>query len=313
MNKIIVIFLIFITYDAYSQYSADAGLNSIIMNKNDKESNCNYNYAIGLGVGENNVILNSYKMTLFYSPLDKMTFFIGLPFSVVSGDLGKQTGVGDLDLGIQYSLELENKHKIRYSMSLKSSLDRDARYKIFPSGIAEPLPMVYHPSLGNDNLIIVINYLFDKWDIAGGVLIPFSQPAKNKYVSSQDLKNTIVPYIFDSYTSSAGLTRGTDIMLKASREVYKNDKFTINAGVNPIYRLGNSKIEFTENGVVKNLEVENSGGLCLNLFGSIDYSLNSENYLTFSLGLPVLKRENPNDGLYRMFQSNLSITGNILK
>lgn len=313
MKKIIPYLLVLISVNLYSQSSADAGLCSIIMNKNDKESNFNYNYSIGLGVGENSVILNNYKMTLFYSPLDKMTFFIGLPFSVVSGDLGKQTGVGDLDLGIQYSLELANKHKIRYSMSLKSSLDRDPRYKIFPSGIAEPLPMVYQPSLGNDNLIVIVDYIFDEWDIAGGVLIPFSQPNKNKYVSNQDLKNTIVPYIFDNYTSSAGLTRGTDIMLKASREIYKNDKFTINAGVNPIYRLGNNQIEFIENGVVKSLEIENSGGLVLNLFGSVDYNLNNESYLTFTLGFPVLKRSNPNDGLYRIFQSSLSITGNILR
>lgn len=310
-NILIIITTLLSSYNLYSQGCSDAGLCTIQMNHNDEASSLNYNYSIGLGLSSNNVLINSYKMTLFYSPLDKVTIFAGLPFSIASGDLGTQTGVGDIDFGIQYALHLENEHVIKYSMSLKSSLDREERYKMFPSGIAEPLPMVYHPSLGNDNLIIVIDYIFDKWEISGGVLIPFSQPNNNMFVTNSDLDNSIVPYIFDEYQTSAGLERSEDVMLRAKREVYKTDKISVNAGINPIYRLSNNIVNFTENGAEKSFEIEDSGGLTINILGDINYQLSESTFLTFSIGIPTLARQNQNDGLLRLFQSNLSISGSI--
>jgi len=311
-NKLLIIIMMIISsYNLYSQGCSDAGLCTIQMNHDDKASSLNYNYSIGLGLSSNNVLINSYKMTLFYSPLDKVTIFAGLPFSIINGNLGTQTGVGDIDFGIQYALHLENEHLIKYSMSLKSSLDREERYTIFPSGIAEPLPMVYHPSLGNDNLIIVIDYLFDKWEISGGVLIPFTQPNNNMFITNSDLDNSIVPYIFDEYLTSAGLERSEDVMIRAKREVYKTDKFTVKAGINPIYRLSNNIVNFIENGVDKSFEIEGSGGLTLNIIGDINYQLSESTFLTFAIGIPTIARQNQNDGLLRMFQANLSISGSI--
>ena len=297
----------------FSQVSGDAGFSSIPINKNDKEAFLNYKISTDFALAENSVILNKYRVSLLYSPLDKMTFFVTLPMVIVSGDLGRQTGVGDINFGIQYSLNLENKHTIKYLMALKSSVDRTTRYKIFPSGIAEALPMVYNPSQGNDNLIIILNYLFDNWDIAGGILIPFSQPNDNKFVSNKDLKVNISPYIFDSYNTSAGLIRGEDLMLKVQRELYQSGKFTFNACINPIYRLSKSKVNFKENGIEKTFEVEGSNGLTLNLAANVDYKIDELTSANLSISAPVLSPSKQNDGLYRAFYVNLSLTGNFFK
>jgi hypothetical protein len=310
--KIIFIIVIFlISLQIYSQGCADAGVCSIEMNQNDKANTLSYDYSIGFGLGENFTRISSYKMSLFYSPIDNVTIFAGLPFNVISGDLTNVNGIGDLDIGLQYTLKIDNNNIIKYSMSLKSSLDKEPRYMIFPSGIAEALPQVYHPSLGNDNLILVIDYQYDSWTLTGGALIPLTQPNNNKFITNNDLIDKTRPLIFDNYLSSASLERGTDLMLRVKRRVYQKNTIMINAGVNPLYRIGNNNITIEENGIKNRIEVENSGGLTINLLGDIKYLINDNNVISFSMGFPVLARQNQNDGLLRFFQSSLSLTGNI--
>lgn len=250
-------------------------------------------------------------MSLFYSPIDNVTIFAGLPFNLISGDITNTNGVGDIDFGIQYTLKLDDNHALKYSMSMKSSLDREPKYMIFQSGIAEALPMVYQPSLGNDNLIFILEYYHSKWEFTGGFLLPLSQPNKNEFVSNRDLTIKTKPLIFDEYLTSSSLERGSDVMLRVNREVYNQEKFKVIAGINPLYRIGNNKVTFEDNGVIKTIEIDKSGGFTLNLLGEINYNLSQNNILSFTLGFPVVARLNQNDGLLRLFQSRLSISGNI--
>lgn len=315
MKFIILIFLIIFSFlsfeNSFAQGCSDAGLCSIDMNHSDKTSSMNYNYSVGLGLGEQGTIINTYKMSLFYSPIDNVTIFTSLPFSVISGDITSTNGVGDIDFGVQYSLKIDDENSLKYSMSLKTSIDREAKYLVFPSGIAEALPMVFHPSLGNDNFVVVVDYQYKKYSISAGALIPLTQPNNNKFVTNSDLEIKTKPLIFDEYLTSASLERSSDLMLRVIRAVYQTKEFTFSAGINPIFRTGNNKVTFNESGIDRTLEIEKSGGLTLNLLADIDYQFSSTSTLSFSIGVPVITRTNQNDGLLRFFQSRLSLTGNI--
>lgn len=312
MRICILVLLIFFSFKiSYSQGCSDAGLCTIDMNHSDTKSSLNYNYSVGLGLGEQSTLINTYKMSLFYSPIDNVTIFTSLPFSVISGGITNTNGVGDIDFGLQYSLIIDEDNSLKYSMSLKTSIDREAKHLVFPSGIADPLPMVYHPSLGNDNFIVVVDYQYQKYTISAGALIPLSQPNNNKFVANSDLEIKTTPLIFDEYLTSAGLERTSDLMLRVIRELYQTKDITFSAGINPIFRTGNNKVSFQENGIDKILEIEKSGGLTLNLLADVNYKFSSTNTLSFSIGVPVITRTNQNDGLLRFFQSQISLTGSI--
>lgn len=311
MKTILFIFLFICAFNLKGQGCADAGVCNIDMNQNDKASTLSYNYGIGFGLGEQFTIINSYKMSLFYSPIDNVTIFAGLPFNVIAGDLTNVNGIGDLDFGLQYTLKIDDSNIIKYSMSIKATLDKEPRFMVFPSGIAEALPQVYHPSLGNDNLIFVIDYHYNNWVFSGGALIPLTQPNNNEFVANSDLTIKTTPLIFDDYLTSASLERSSDIMLRVKRKVIEKNKYTVTAGINPLYRTANNRVTFEDAAEIKSLEIDGSSGLTLNLLSDIDYKLENENILTFSIGFPVIARQNQNDGLLRLFQSRLSITGNI--
>ena len=274
----------------YPQGCSDAGLCSMgdldgqgLSNENKDNTQVSYIF----GLGEQESLINTILFEQRFHVFDKRgQIFLQLPFHYIYGNLGQTYGVGDINLGFNYTYLRKKDFSASFMVASKLP-PNDANKTIDGKGA----PMVYQTSLGTYDLALGANVFYKKWQFGFGYLKPFGSN-KNQFLHADwpDNEDAL------EYIEMEDLHRGDDAMLRVNRFFY-TDKSRYNAGLLALYRLQKDKI--TQNG--QTVILDHSDGLTLNINLGYNKLLKNKDAITLSVAVPIIVREVRVDGLTRTF------------
>ncbi|QQS37416.1 MAG: hypothetical protein IPM56_05525 [Ignavibacteriales bacterium] len=285
MKKNILIFpvmvlLILIGGQKLFAQCSDAGVCSISGHHSEEESTTpltiSASYKFGSSGKDEDVKFHSLQLGAGYNLFDNSSVQLSLPYNIQSGPAGNVSGIGDLILSWTQKLFYDGTSSLDASVGVKLALGDDNK---------DNLPQVYQSSLGTNDLLIALNYTYDKISIGAG------------YQLAGGRNNNLLK-----------LERGDDILLRGAYEL-SFEKFRVVPQLLFIKRLSKSSIvNFLSMAPAESyIDVEKSDQSQLNLLTMIEYSVN-ENYSLFAdVAVPFLKREVNVDGLTRAFSASVGI------
>ena len=284
-----ILFLaVLINNDIFSQCS-DAGVCTIgrhQVNESVLKSNHIY-FGFNYGTSGKDPDLNgntndiSYGSVKLEADLDlKKGFRVNgsIPYSFISGPLGENNGVGDLELVFSKMFRIEKKHLLTFFLGGKFATGK--------VNSSDSLPQRYMAGLGTNDLIVGAVYTGVNYFFGIGYQKPFGRSAN--YITR--------------------LKRGDDVFFRAGF-FEEFSKVSIKAEVLTILRLQKSSVlsgVSPENFV----EVSNSNEAQVNLLGTVGYKASDEISITVQAALPFLKRDYNFDGLKRKFSVGAMVSYN---
>lgn len=282
MRKSIIVFIVLISAGFYSAENyaqcSDAGVCSIGGHSMEQERRSLFNvsasYKYGSSGIEDDVKYNSVQVGAFYSVLQNTSFQLLIPYNMQSGPLGNVSGIGDLMVSATQNIYSDENSGFNVSFGFKLATGDDNKDK---------LPMAYQSGLGSNDVIIALNYTYDKLSVGTGY--QFAGKRNNNFLK---------------------LKRGDDLLIRAGYN-FQFDKLIINPQVLFIKRLDQSNI-YNPNYITQQFfDIENSDQTQLNLLVLANYKLNNNFTLFTDLAVPFIKREVNVDGLTRAFSASVGV------
>jgi hypothetical protein len=276
-------------YNSFSQGCSDAGACSIeSINFEDfnanKKSLVKLNLEQTISLGEKFVLIFQTTAGIQFRASKTSLIELRIPFIYVNGNLGQNSGVGDLMISLNQQLFKQNKKSLNLILAsrLKSN-NSDAEYN------SKPLPMAYQSSLGTNDIIFGSLFSIPQWDFYTAYQHSFGRN-KNAYLVND---NTISEN--QQYYESNQLKRGDDIYLRARRffDLKNENRIYVNSLL--IYRI--QKDEILKND--ENIQINGSAGLTVNLAFTYSRKLKSNRKIDFSLAFPIIDKDYRSDGLTR--------------
>lgn len=218
---------------------------------------------------------------------------VKLPYLAVrSGNLGATEGLADLSFCYTYSLITSEKFDVNFSLGAKVPTNQSDKVSdLFPG---KPLPMYYQTSLGTYDFITGISVINRQWLLATGIQIPVIHINNNQFDWSDYPEYPDQDYI-KTYSQSNQLKRGIDVMFRVERN-FRFARFNFSAGLLPIYRITNDRIE--DNAGVE-VKPDGARGLALSGIVTGGYNFNVRSGIKLLFGKKIVQREKNPDGLTR--------------
>lgn len=247
------------------------------------------------GIGEQGTLVLQAISEAELSFFKNNTIQLKVPYSYINGNLGSASGLGDITISL--SQRLISRPKLALSLTLggkiatgKSDLEKDNR----------SLPMPYQVSLGTHDAIIGTALQYGKWNFGAGFQGVLADHNNNRFLRSGWVDNLDAQKYFESNR----LRRGNDALLRVERGFHLK-RFDFSVGLLGLYRIQKDKITL-ETSEEKQVRVQGSEGLTLNLTGGINYLVSPRSTLILSFGTPLIVREVRPDGLTRSVVVNFS-------
>lgn len=273
------------TTSLQAQGCSDAGICSFHKRSMNKKKSVTHQItaAASGGLSDEKVIASAYS--LGYSLIvSDLSISVNAGYAVNTGDLGTFQDFNDVSASLAYNFHPSfqafagGKFPLSNSNQLKDG---------------KSLPMVYQASLGTVDLLVGSIYSFDDYSFTLAYQQPFTDNENgytadsfDKHVGSKQLVTT------------TGFKRSSDILFRVSRNwgMPKVGSFYYKTSLLSLYHLGDDRYVNTDG---KEVDIENSGGLTLNLVGEAHYTLDKKSGWAFKLGFPVKVREVRPDGTTR--------------
>jgi len=201
-----------------------------------------------------------------------------IPYSFISGPLGENNGIGDLEVVFSKMFRIKKKHLLTFFLGGKFATGK--------VNSSDSLPQRYMPGLGTNDLIVGAVYTGVNYFFGVGYQKPFGRSAN--YITR--------------------LKRGDDVFFRAGF-FEEFSKVSIKAEVLTILRIQKSSVlsgVSPENFV----EVSNSNEAQVNLLGTVGYKASDDISITVQAALPFLKRDYNFDGLKRKFSVGAMVSYN---
>ncbi len=258
-------------------------------------------YALG---APNNFLIYTSTFRFSYRLKKRVLLNVKVPVSFVTGDLGNNSGVGDITVSLQNTFRNAGGKRFAYIVGV-----------VLPSGDANNsdngfvLPMQYQTTLGAVNALVGLSGTYRGWSGSFGYQHSFGANGNTFSTSGLELDPNMPGYDElnpkrNLYVSSNQIVRSGDLFLRLEKRI-KIKKFGLYFGALPIYRVAESTI-LTDS--VGRLSVAGSDGLTLNLTAGMNYNFNRNSSLRFIYGKPFVQRTNLPDGLGRRQVMILSYT-----
>jgi hypothetical protein len=232
-----------------------------------------------LNGAQNDLIFNSAILDadLSVSPVSRLS--VSIPFTVIEGPLGTNSGIGDLSILYNHTFVIKKKHNLTISVGGKAALG--------DVNTSDSLPQRYMPGLGTNDMILGASYGYSSYSVSAAYQKPFGRSAN--FVTR--------------------LKRGDDFLFRAGYG-QQFGKLNIKAEVLTILRIQKSSIisSVDTNGVESYIDIEGSNEPQVNLLVSIGYMVAEKFLLTIDGAIPFLKRDYNYDGLKRKFTAGLSLS-----
>jgi len=220
-----------------------------------------------------------------------------LPYTYVSGSLGKTQGMGDISYSYTYAILSKNNYRILATLGGKIPTNGADKY----SSDNRPLPMYYQTSLGTFDGIAGLSFLTRNWLIATGFQHAFNAN-QNEFRWSvwqgSDMQTQAL-----RYPPSWNLKRGNDVMLRIERN-FRSTKWNGYLGLLTIYRINKDVISNSE---TTTIQVNGSSGAAVNALSGIGYHFSTKVTLKGMFAYKLTSRVTNPDGLSREWVSTLSL------
>ncbi|MDI1234719.1 MAG: hypothetical protein PSX81_10590 [bacterium] len=259
-----------------------------------------------VGVGEQNVKIFTPQLEGMLRLSKKSTVQLKLPYFSANGNLGANSGLGDVTGVYTYRFRDTNKWQMALNIGARIGVNNSNQSRTInvENGI-NALPMPYQSSLGTHDLLIGADMLYkEKWLFAFGVQVPLFQFNKNGFDTALISMGATKTY---QYFSSYHLIRRPDLVLKADKIFKYKKHITATAGVLAIYHLLHDRL-VDRNGVER--AIHGSQGLTINIPISLTYTFNDNWSITVRFASPILVREVRPDGLTRKFVAGFELRYN---
>lgn len=298
MTRFIVLIISFsFIYNSFSQGCSDAGACSI-ESINFEEFNSNKKTLVKLnleqtfGLGEKFVFISQTTAGIQFRATKTSLLELRIPFIYVNGNLGQNSGVGDLMLSLNQQVFKSKKKSLNLIIATRlKSNNSDSEYN------DKPLPMAYQTSLGTNDIIIGSLFSIDQWDFYAAYQHSFGRN-KNTY-----LVNDITIPKNQQYYESNQLKRGDDVYLRGRHFFDLKNKNRIYVNSLLIYRIQKDKIIKNN----ENIQIEGSEGLTVNMAFTYSKNLENNRKMEFSLAFPIIDKDYRSDGLTRNLVLGLRI------
>lgn len=292
MNKIATLtfgILISMATKSFSQGCSDAGFCTIgslaPSAANDSAFKHFAKLAFSYGIGEQSTTHIHVVPELEFSFFKNNMLQIKVPYISVNGNLGSNSGIGDVALSISQKIIARENSNLTIIVGTK-----------LPTGTTDKsadnisLPMPYQTGLGTTDLILGAAYQYKKWKLSSGYQKVLSNKNENRFLHSAT--NSVDA---NKYFESNMLERGDDALLRIERN-FAIHKIKLSVGLLGIYRLQQDKITDSSG---TQFALKGSDGLTLNLTGNVQYDFTKHSGVSFLFGTPLAVRSTRADGLTR--------------
>ena len=201
-----------------------------------------------------------------------------IPYSFISGPLGENNGIGDLEVVFSKMFRIKKKHLLTFFLGGKFATGK--------VNSSDSLPQRYMPGLGTNDLIVGAVYTGVNYFFGVGYQKPFGRSAN--YITR--------------------LKRGDDVFFRAGF-FEEFSKVSIKAEVLTILRLQPSNVLASYNPETFT-KINYSSEPQVNLLGTVGYKASDEISITVQAALPFLKRDYNFDGLKRKFSVGAMVSYN---
>lgn len=270
-----------------------------------------YSYAIG----EQGVTVMHVQPELNIGFTQRLSAQVKVPWVSASGDLGTNTGVGDVIATCSYAFVNKEERKFFGTAGLRlptggtnAMSDRGPPNVITPHE-ARPyaLPMPYQTGLGTLDLLLGVQYRHKSWTGALAYQHVLDN-GNNNLFSHQAWFND--PAVLD-YFESTMLERGDDLVGRV-QYTYGCGRLTLQPGLLGIYRITeDSRLDHVTHVVegpdMMRVAINGSSGLTLNLTADLRYKLAERWAVEAMMGTPLVVREVRPDGLTRSLVTGLGL------
>ena len=223
------------------------------------------------------------------------------------GDLGSNNGVGDLFVTTSHAFINETDRS--FSGALGFRLPTGSTTASVPSATMEmderPLPMPYQTGLGTTDLILGINYRYNRYVAAIAYQHVLAQNNENQFTRSAWFNDPAV----GGYFESRGLRRSGDLVLRA-QYAYGCGRLSLQPGLLAIYHVADdTRLNDAVRGPnePERITLTGSQGLTLNVTMDLRFKLADRWALEGSFGAPVIARDVRPDGLTRENATSLGL------
>ncbi len=263
-------------------------------------------------VGEQDVVIVQVQPEIGFGLTERLLLQLKMPYVTASGNLGQNSGVGDLVATLSYAFINQKKHNLTATAGLRVPTGRTSPAPIEQTSFGpdfKPLPMPYQPGLGTLDLLLGVQYRYKRWTAALAYQNILSQGNENLFFhepweGSEDAVK---------YFESAYLERANDAVARLQYAIPLG-RLSLQPGLLAIYHLGlDSRLEVDGTPSPWDLEpfvrrdVEGSDGLTLNITADARYDLSDDWALEVAFGSPVIVREARPDGLTRHWVLNVGV------
>jgi hypothetical protein len=270
----------FCSFDGYAQCS-DAGICQLggYLTEGVKKEMFNFSalYKYGYSGKDDDVLFHSFMLDGSYNFLDNSSVQVLIPYNIQSGPDGNVKGIGDLILSWNQRLFSDEYSSFNASLGIKLATGKDNK---------DNLPQVYQSGLGTNDVLIGINYQYDKINVGAG------------YQLSGGRNNNLYK-----------LQKGDDLLLRASYEFeLLPDLISITPQFLFIQPMARSSIlALSSTGKEIFPEVDKSDKPQLNLLTELEYKIDNNLSLAGNFAIPFFKREVNVDGLTRAFSASFGL------
>ena len=254
-----------------------------------------YNYYKGKSIIS--PVIRAHTIEFNASLGDLNTIQVKVPYMFVSGNFGKNNGLGDISLSFTRTLKTTNRGTLNGTLGTKIPADRstDEISNEFTGNQSVDLHMYYQTSLGSYDAIAGLSWITNEWLFATGIQVALTEN-QNQFQWSDWLDNYPDPDYVVRNNQGVNLKRGTDIMLRVERN-FRFTNFNFSIGALPIYRITKDEAFVVDEG--RRRKLDNTLGLALSVLGSVGYSININNAVKFIYGYKLVDRDFNPDGLTR--------------
>jgi len=226
----------------------------------------------------NDLSIASFKLEADIDLKNNFRVNASVPYTLISGPLGENNGVGDVEAVFSKMFRIKKKHLLTFFLGGKFATGK--------VNSSDSLPQRYMPGLGTNDIIAGAVYTGVNYFFGVGYQKPFGRSAN--YITR--------------------LKRGDDVFFRAGF-FEEFSKVSVKAEILTILRIQESSV--LSNISPENfVDVSNSNEAQVNLLATVGYKFSDEVTGTLQAALPFLKRDYNFDGLKRKFSVGASLSYN---
>lgn len=241
---------------------------------------------------------------------------VKVPYVSVSGNLGRNSGVGDLIATASYALLKEPAREVNTTLGLRVPTGTTSPERLDRNTFTDfhPLPMPYQTGLGTTDLLAGAEWRWHRYVVAVAYQHVLHQNNQNQFLHRFWADDPDALGYFGSYM----LERADDAVVRF-QYVYGCGKLALQPGLLAIYHVNedtrledqHTSSDLSDVGMVimdlKRMPVPGSQGITLNGTVDLRYSVSDRWAVEFSGGMPLITRKVRPDGLTREFVLNAGL------